>query len=44
MKTKNYLILCAVLILVVPLTILFFPGLSDSIETGMLTYLATNAR
>jgi hypothetical protein len=44
MKTKNYLILCAALVLLVPLTILFTPGLSDSMETRMLTYLMTNAR
>lgn len=44
MKTKNYLILCAVLVILVPLTVLFTPGLSDSIETRMLIYLSTNAR
>lgn len=44
MKTRNYLILCMAVAVVTTLTILFVPGVSDTIETEMLTYLSTNAR
>ena len=44
MKAKNYLILCGCVTVVVALTILYVPGLSDTIETRMLTFLSTNAR
>jgi hypothetical protein len=44
MKMKNYLIVCTTLALLIPLTILFTPWLSDSMETRMLTYLMTNSR
>ncbi|MCH7815215.1 MAG: hypothetical protein IIC60_01470 [Proteobacteria bacterium] len=44
MKTQNYLILCVAVAVVVMLTILFVPGVSDSIETRLLTFLSTNAR
>jgi len=42
--TKNYLILCAAVALVTAMSILFIPELSDTIESRMLTFLATNAR
>ena len=44
MKPKNYLILCVSVCLLVSLTILFVPGVSESIETRLLTFLSTNAR
>ena len=44
MKTKNYSIVCVAVSLVVVLTILFVPGVSEAIETNLLTFLATNAR
>ncbi len=44
MKTKNYLMVCVAVSFVVVLTILFVPGVSDAIETNLLTFLATNAR
>ncbi|MDP6097206.1 MAG: hypothetical protein QGG67_14665 [Gammaproteobacteria bacterium] len=44
MKTKNYLVLCVAVSAIVALTILFVPGLSDTIEREMLTFLSTNAR
>jgi hypothetical protein len=43
MKTKNYLILCAAVTIVTALTILFVPGVSDTIERELLTFLSTNA-
>lgn len=44
MKTKNYLIVCVAVSLVVSLTILFVPGVSETVETELLTFLATYAR
>ncbi len=44
MKAKNYLILCAGVTVVTAITILFAPGVSDTIETELLTFLSTNAR
>lgn len=44
MKTKNYLILCVSVYLLVSLTILFVPGVSETIETRLLTFLSANAR
>ena len=44
MKLKSYLIVCVTLSLAVSLTILFVPGVSETIETELLTFLATNAR
>ncbi len=44
MKTKNYLMLCAALAIATSMSILFVPGLSDSVETRMLSWLGNNAR
>ncbi len=44
MNLKNYLILCVGVSLVVALTILFMPGVAESIESNLLTFLSTNAR
>jgi hypothetical protein len=44
MNTKNYLIVCVVVTLVVSLTILYVPGVAASIESNLLSFLATNAR
>lgn len=44
MKTKSYLMLCVAVSVVVVLTVLFVPGVSDRIETELLTFLSTNAR
>ena len=44
MTMKNYLILCAVVTAVVALSLLYVPGLSDTVEQYMLMFLSTNAR
>lgn len=44
MKAKNYIMVCVAVSVVVSLTILFVPGVSQTIEQELLTFLATNAR
>jgi len=44
MTMKNYLLLCALITVVVVVGVLYIPGLSDTIEQVLLTFLATNAR
>lgn len=44
MKAKNYIMVCVAVSVVVSLTILFVPGVSQTIERELLTFLATNAR
>jgi len=44
MAAKNYLMLCLAISIVVAMTVLFVPGVSDRIEIEMLTFLSTNAR
>ncbi len=44
MTARNYLILCAAITALTAISILFIPGLSDTIESRMLTFLVTNAR
>ncbi len=44
MKINTYLITCVAISLVVSLTILFVPGVSDTVEGVMLAFLAANAR
>jgi len=44
MRTKNYLILCAAVTVAVVLSVLFVPGLSDTIEGLLLLFLSTSAR
>lgn len=44
MKTKNYLMLCAASGIATSISILFVLGLSDSVETRMLSWLVNNAR
>ena len=44
MKTKNYLILCAVITLVWVPVLLFVPAVSETVEQLMLLFLSTNAR
>ena len=44
MKTKNYLALCAAVTVAVVLSVLYVPGLSDTIEQVLLVFLSTNAR
>ncbi len=43
MKLKTYLLLLLSLSLLVSLSILFVPGLAESIESWMLGFLARNA-
>lgn len=43
MKLKTYLALLLSLSLLVSLSILFVPGLAESIESWLLTFLARNA-
>ncbi len=44
MKLKNYLLLCIVVAAAVALTLLFVPGVAESIEVQLLRFLSTNAR
>lgn len=44
MKAKSYIMVCVAVSVVVSLTILFVPGVSQTIERELLTFLATNAR
>jgi hypothetical protein len=44
MSTKNYLILCGGITLVLVLGLLYVPGVSDIVEQQMLGFLSTNAR
>ncbi len=43
MRARNYLILCATVAVLVSLTVLFVPGVGDTIEQIMLGFLATRA-
>lgn len=43
MKTRNYLILCAGVSLVVAATMLFVPAASDAVEGLVLLFLSSNA-
>ena len=43
METKKYLKLCVAIALMTAMGILLIPGLSESIETGMLIWLGSNA-
>jgi hypothetical protein len=43
MKWKNYLVLCALVALVVSGAIVLVPGLSETLETRLITFLSTNA-
>lgn len=42
-KTKNYMILCAVITVVLVISLLYVPGVSDTVERLMLGFLSTNA-
>jgi hypothetical protein len=44
MTARNYVLLCASITVLTVLSILFVPGLSDTIESRMLTFLVTNSR
>lgn len=44
MKTKNYLILCAAITVVLVLSLLYIPAFSNSVEQVMLGFLSANAR
>ncbi|MFT6433625.1 MAG: hypothetical protein ACJAVI_001667 [Candidatus Azotimanducaceae bacterium] len=44
MKLTNYILLCVVLAVTVSLAVLFVPGVAESIEIKLLTFLSTNAR
>ncbi len=44
MKTKNYLILCAAITVVLVVSLLYIPAVSDTVEQLMLVFLSTNAR
>ncbi|NKB33024.1 MAG: hypothetical protein GKR91_08005 [Pseudomonadales bacterium] len=44
MNNKKYLILCAVVAVVTAVSILLIPGFSDTVETGLLVFLMTNAQ
>jgi hypothetical protein len=44
MKTKNYLILCAVITVVWAATLMLVPAVSDTVEQIMIGFLSTYAR
>ena len=44
MSTKNYLILCSVVTVVLVVGLLYIPGVSDTVEQQLLRFLSTNAR
>jgi len=44
MRSKNYLILCVIVAVIVALTILYGPGVAETIEGRLLGFLSTNAR
>jgi len=43
-KTKNYFILCTAITVALVISLLYVPGLSDTVEQLILGFLATNAR
>lgn len=43
MRMRSYLMLCVAVAAVVSLTVLFVPGVGDSIEWLLLGFLATHA-
>mgnify|MGYP006135320043 CR=1 len=44
MKMTHYLLLCFVISVCVALTVLVVPGVAETIEIKLLTFLSTNAR
>ena len=44
MSNKSYAVVCVLLTVLVAGSILFVPGLSESIELAGLNFLSTNAR
>ena len=44
MKTKNYVILCTAITVVLVISVLYVPAFSDTVERLMLRFLSTNAR
>lgn len=44
MTTRNYLILCASITVVLVVGLLYVPGASETVERYMLLFLSTNAR
>jgi hypothetical protein len=44
MTTKNYLMLCGVVAVAVVLAVLYVPGVAETIEQQLLTFLSSNAR
>ena len=43
MTAKNYLMLCLAVIVLVPLLVLYVPGVSDFIESILLLFLSRTA-
>ena len=43
MKTNNYLRLCAVITVVLIVSLLYIPAVSDTVEGVVLLYLSTSA-
>ena len=44
MKMANYLFLCVVISAAVAVTVLYAPGVAETIESRLLVFLSTNAR
>ncbi|MGD8417184.1 MAG: hypothetical protein PVH91_09020 [Pseudomonadales bacterium] len=43
MTAKNYLLLCLAVVVLVPLLVMFVPGVAQAFETILLTFLSTTA-
>ena len=44
MSLRNYLIVCAAVVVLVPMLVLFVPGVAQFFETVLLVFLSTTAR
>ncbi|MFM1896983.1 MAG: hypothetical protein RLZZ385_2057 [Pseudomonadota bacterium] len=44
MKWTHYFLLCSVVAALIALSILYVPGVADTIERELLAFLSTNAR
>ncbi len=44
MRWVNYILLCASLAVIVFLSVMYVPAVSNAIETELLSFLSTNAR
>lgn len=43
MRMFNYIVLCLIIAIAVAITVMYVPGVAETIETRLLAFLATNA-